>query len=1079
MLNKIFRKTIGLLLFCLALGTGTQLMAQVISGKVTDKSGDTLPGANVVVKGTTNGTVTDFDGNYRLEVKTSDAVLVISFLGYQTLEIPTQGRLVIDVVLESDVASLDEVVVIGYGTQRRRDLTGSVSSVSAEQLSDVPVSSVAQVLTGRLAGVQITTAEGSPDAEVRIRVRGGGSITQDNSPLYIVDGFPADNINSIAPTDIQSIDVLKDASSTAIYGARGANGVVIITTKSGKAGKTQVSYNFYYGQKYLAKKLDVMSPYEYSLYQYERSRINFMERKSFSERMGEWDQLADLYGDAEATDWQQEVFGQQAPSVYHNISLSGGSEQTTYNLSVTRQSDTGIMINSGFERTNLGFRFDTKATDKLTINFDVKYADTKTLGSGTSDSGTETTNRLRHAVIYRPVNGLSDLLNDPTLGFTDEENWSLSRLIDPVTLINDEYSMKHRTQANFNAALNYKIVEALTWRTDLGYENRVERRDRFYGVSTPLARDYGELPVVRLDNSSQERLRMVNTLTYNYKDIDGVHNLTLLAGHEMIQTNRKNYSQEVRHFPEDVLAKIAIGSMSLGETPLTPSTSEITDRLMSVFGRVNYAYRDNYLASFTLRTDGSSKFGQENRWGVFPSASVAWRISGEDFMLGLSHVVSNMKLRLSYGQAGNDRIPDYLYANLYKVSSSKGYYLNENRTSYFYPSSLANPFLKWETMVTRNAGIDFGLFNDRINGNIDLYQNSTKDLLIEQRIDVTTGYTTQIQNIGQTTNSGVELAFNAYIIDRKDFKFSTNFNISFNRNRVDNLGGMDYFLASSGWSNDVGSDYIVKVGEPVGLMYGFMNDGFYTVDDFDYDQTTGEYVLRPGIANNSQVTTFGFGPGSVKFIDQANPTDIDGNNIDDGNAITFEDDRVVIGNSNPKHIGGMNLMMNYKNIDFSVFLNWVYGNNIYNANKVEFTSGYRTYTNLLNIVNSENRWMTIDGEGNPVTDPVALAELNKDATIWKPTEGRNLFHSWAVEDGSFLRINNVTLGYTLPKNLSETFFISNLRVYATVNNLFVFTNYSGYDPEVDTRRSTPLTPGVDYSAYPRSRMYLFGANITF
>ncbi|MBN2262807.1 MAG: SusC/RagA family TonB-linked outer membrane protein, partial [Prolixibacteraceae bacterium] len=393
MLNNIFKKTIGVLLFCLALGAGTQLMAQVISGKVTDKSGDTLPGANVVVKGTTNGTVTDFDGNYRLEVNTTDAILLVSFLGYQTLEIPTNGRSVIDVVLESDVASLDEVVVIGYGTQRRRDLTGSVSSVSAEQLSDVPVSSVAQVLTGRLAGVQITTAEGSPDAEVRIRVRGGGSITQDNSPLYIVDGFPADNINSIAPTDIQSIDVLKDASSTAIYGARGANGVVIITTKSGKAGKTQVSYNFYYGQKYLAKKLDVMSPYEYALYQYERSRINFMERKSFSERMGEWDELTDLYGDAEATDWQQEVFGQQAPSVYHNISVSGGSEQSTYNLSVTRQSDTGIMINSGFERTNLGFRFDTKATDKLTINFDVKYADTKTLGSGTSDSGTETTNR--------------------------------------------------------------------------------------------------------------------------------------------------------------------------------------------------------------------------------------------------------------------------------------------------------------------------------------------------------------------------------------------------------------------------------------------------------------------------------------------------------------------------------------------------------------------------------------------------------------------------------------------------------------------------------------------------------------
>jgi len=360
-----------------------------------------------------------------------------------------------------------------------------------------------------------------------------------------------------------------------------------------------------------------------------------------------------------------------------------------------------------------------------------------------------------------------------------------------------------------------------------------------------------------------------------------------------------------------------------------------------------------------------------------------------------------------------------------------------------------------------------------------VYQNTTRDLLIEQRIDVTTGYTTQIQNIGQTTNYGAELALNAYIIDRKDFKLTTNFNISLNRNKVDNLGGMDNFLASSGWSNDVGSDYIIQVGEPVGQMYGFVTDGFYTVDDFDYNADLGEYTLRPGIADNATITTFGFGPGSVKFMNVNSPVDSEGTVIDDGNSVTFEDDRIVIGNSNPKHIGGMNVMMSYKKWDMSVFMNWVYGNNIYNANKLEFTSGYRTYTNLLDIVNSDNRWMTVDGDGVVVTDPVALAQLNENASIWKPTEGRTLFHSWAVEDGSFLRVSNITVGYTLPKQITNKVFISNLRVYATVNNLFTFTNYSGYDPEVDTRRSTPLTPGVDYSAYPRSRMYLFGANLSF
>ena len=1080
-----FRYVLAIFLLSGSIG----LSAQTVSGTVVDDAGVPLPGVGVLVKGTTRGTITNQDGNYSIEVgNLQEDVLIFSFIGMKTTDVQINGETEIDITLSSQYEMLDEIVVVGYGTMKKRDLTGSVASVSAKQLKDVPLTSAAQAITGRLAGVQITTAEGSPDAEVKIRIRGGGSITQDNSPLYIVDGFPVDNIGSIPPSDIESIDVLKDASSTAIYGARGANGVVIITTKGGSEGRTSINYNTYYGVKQLTKKLEVLDPLDFVLFQHERNQSSFQDRRAFSEAYGTWEELDSLYFDIDGEDWQEQVFGRSAPTVYHNLSIQGGSQKSTYNLSLSNHQDMGIMIESGFTRNNLNFRFDNQASERLEISFDVKLSDTKVTGAGTSDPGTSTNNRLKNSVIYKPTAGLFDIGAIEELLIDDDEYYQLSALTDPVTLAKDEYRLRHSARYNLNGALTYKLLDNLRFRTELGYSTRQDTRNEYDGITTPNARRYGDKPIASIDDRNYSVIRMANTLNLSLDDKNNQNRFDLLLGQEMILSEYNRLYSLSRAFPVGITPELALGSMGLGEDNQKPQSFASSHKLLSWFTRANYSLMDKYLFSATLRADGSSKFGPNNRWGLFPSISAGWRISEEDFMKDVQGL-SYLKFRGSYGQAGNDRIDDQLWRTAFKVGTDKAYYLNEVPLTFFYPDpdNIPNPNLKWETMITRNIGIDMGFFRNRITANIDLYKNTGQDLLLQSSVPPETGYIYQMTNIGATTNMGMEFVIDAIIAEKNDFMFSANFNIGFNRNRVDNLGETAFFLQSSDWNNDIGADYFVEVGQPVGLMYGFETDGYYTVDDFEVDPATGElavdnfgvYILKPGMADNSGILYAGFGPGAVKFKDLGDPVDADGNPVDDGNKVTFDADRTIIGNANPKHIGGVNFSLVFKGLDASLFLNWVYGNNIYNANKIEFTSAYRKYTNMLDIMSSDKRWTNIDENGTVITDAAALAGANADAEIWSPNLGRYLFHSWAVEDGSFLRVSNVTLGYTLPSSLTRKIAIQNLRLYVTGNNLFTFTNYSGYDPEVDTRRKTPLTPGVDYSAYPRSRMYLVGLNVTF
>lgn len=1040
-----------------------------ISGRVTDDLDMPLAGATVTVKGAKTATQTDKDGNFSLSVTSSGTIiLTISFTGHTPSSISTDGKSPVTVRLDKVATSLDDVVVVGYSTVRRKDLTGSVSSVSSKQLKDIPLSSAAEALQGKLAGVQTIVSEGAPGADIIIRVRGGSSITQDNNPIYIVDGVQVDKaLDVISPQDIASVDVLKDASTTAIYGARGANGVVIITTKSGKAGKTQIAYNGSVGFRKLSRNMDVMSPYDFVRWQYERSRGSIADSSSFAQTYGTtWDTL-NVYKSMPAINWQDEVFGRTAKYQNHNVSVNGGSQITSFNLSLTANREEGIQLESGFDRYLANFKLDHKVSDKLKIGFIARYQNQTIKGIGTTNSGTRATNRMRHAINYRPFE-----LPRPGFGIDDfDEAYYLasSGATNPVLLTQAEYRRQYTRATYLTGYVNYNILKNLVFRSTIGYDNRDVQTNLFYSKITSTARNFASLPVASISTQNGYQITNSNTLQYSLNNYKDKHDISVLVGEETIDSRSRLNTVETRFFPADISPEKALGNMGLGSAPtgsaqpLPVSFTNPPYRLFSLFSRVSYSYDDRFLANFNIRSDRSSKFSGENGTLVFPSGSVAWRFSKEKFMDKVKWV-NDAKLRFGYGAVGNDRISDLLYLQLYGVSGL--YALNHSVLPAFAPSALSNPGLRWEKNITRNLGLDLSLLKNRLQFTVDVYKNSARDLLLSVNIPPTTGYTTQIQNVGAIQNRGVEFQISGTPVQKKNFSWNSNFNISFNRNKVEGLGGLQEITQTSGWQGSDGvDDYIVRVGSPVGLMYGFVTDGFYGIEDFDYNPSTQVYTLKAGIASNGVYGTPQ--PGMLKW------KDLNGDGV-----ITADKDRQVIGNANPDFTGGWTNQFTYKNFDLSVFVNFVVGNDIYNANKLEWTDG--AFSNLNMLETMKDRWTNINDQGQVVRDPSELAKLNANAKIWSPVRVQRWWlHSWAVEDGSYLRINNVTLGYTLPKEITSKVKISSLRLYATVNNLATFTNYSGYDPDVTARRSNPLTPGVDFAAYPRARVWVFGANVNF
>lgn len=1067
-------KTIRIcLLFFAAFSPFSQLMAQgkVITGTVTSSDNkQTVAGVTVTVKGSKTSTSTDGQGNYRITTDSKATTLVFSGASFISYEAAINGRSVIDVELTQQVVALDDVVVVGYSSIKRKDLTGSVSSVNSKQLKDFPLSSAAEALQGKLAGVQLTSSEGSPGADIIVRVRGGGSITQDNAPLYIVDGVQVENALSVlSPQDIASVDVLKDASTTAIYGARGANGVVIITTKSGKNGKTEVSYNGSFGHRQLAQFQDVMQPYNFVLWQYERSRGNATDSASFAQTYGTtWDTL-NVYRNFPAINWQKEVFGRKAKFSQHNVSVNGGNQNTTFNLSLTANMEDGIQIESGFDRKLVNFKIDHRASDKLRVGFSARYLDQEIQGIGTTNSGTRATNRLRHTINYRPFE-----LPRPGFGIDDfDEAYYLasSGATNPVILTEAEYRRQNTQALYLTGYASYNIFKNVTLRSTFGFDNAAVRTDLFYSKITATARNFASLPVASIGNQKNHTLSNSNTIQWAVNNFKKHHDISVLLGQEIVDVSSKQSTLETRYFPADITPEKALANMQLGSAPtgttnppsVVTSFQEPPARIASFFGRTSYAYDDKYLFNFNLRADRSSKFSSDNGTLVFPSGSVAWRFSREKFFEKATWL-NDGKIRFGYGSVGNNRIGNLLYEQLYGVTGQ--YAFNHSVVPGFAPSALANPDLRWERNITRNVGIDLGMFKNKVQLTLDFYKNTANDLLLAVAIPPTTGYTSQLQNIGATSNRGIEIQLGATPVSKKNFNWSTNFNISFNKNRVESLGGIQSQTRNSGWQGSDGvDDYLVEVGRPVGLMYGFVTDGFYKIDEFNYNASTGVYTIKPGIAFNGVYGTPQ--PGMLKWKD-----------LNGDGTITPDGDRTVIGDANPDFIGGWTNQFSYKNFDLSVFVNFVVGNDIYNANKIEWTDGAFPNLNMLETMNQ--RFTYINAAGQRVTDPTELAKLNAGANIWTPVRVQRWWlHSWAIEDGSYLRFNNITLGYTLPKKALDKIKIKNFRVYGTVNNLATITNYSGYDPDVTARRGDPLTPGVDFAAYPRARTWLVGVNVTF
>lgn len=1096
------------LLWC-SMGLAVAQSRQV-TGVVKSAEGETLPGVTVLVKGTTNGATTGMNGDFSLTLPEGGSpTLVFSYIGFTSKEVAVGSQSTINVTLATDSKQLDDVVVIGFQEVQRRDVTGSVSSVSAQQIKDVPVNSAAEALAGRLAGVQVTASEGQPGADVRIRVRGGGSITQDNSPLYVVDGVQVENaLSVISPQDIASVDVLKDASATAIYGSRGANGVILITTKGGREGKTTVSYNGFAGVRRIANKLDLLKPADYVDYAYERSALGgaaalipfrnrfgtrtFRDNTDYNGTAG-YDTLGRARN-AEFIDWQDKVFGRDAFQQTHNVAVSGGGKGTTYSLSLTRNTEDGIQIESGFTRNLVSFRFDHKASDRFRFGFNTRFNDQNIVGAGTSNqgSGSTTNSRLRNTLAYFPLNLNPNATVGPDENPDDDFFTNSGSLSNPVLTIKNEFRQEKRRLFNVSGSATFNIVKNLSIRSTVGFDNTNQRLETFNGQFSPTIRgaNFSGLPFATIGTGNLVTLNNSNVLSYTLKN-KGLHSFDAVLGHEIYE--QRNVTQNVQSYympllitAERALANINQRDPSAPTTPQpAPTTAIPTDsRLLSGFSRLNYSFADRYLFTATVRADASSKFARGNRLGIFPGASFAWRASSEKFLLPYAQTISDLKLRLSYGAAGNNRIADFLPYPLFTTGGNIQYALNETLAVGSAAVTLANPNLTWETTLSRNVGVDLGLFNNRVQFTADAYYNTTKDLLLNLAIPSTSGFGSQLTNIGATSNRGIELQLSGTVVQTPDFTWTASTNFSLNRGRVESLGPLNELpLQYSGWaSTEITADYAVRVGQPVGLMYGYVTDfdngrkGFYTADDFEgYNPTTNAWILKPGISTNRGVVGFAGAnqqvtPGTIKLKDISGP-----NGVPDG--IVNELDRTVIGNANPDFTGGFNQQFSYKGFDASLFLNFVVGNDVYNANKIDLTS-YRVGSQLSNGLEIMNgRYRQIDENGALIRDLETSRRLNPNPAIWTPT--RTVFpHSWAIEDGSFLRVNNLTLGYTLPKNLARIGHLQTARVYVTGNNLYTLTRYSGYDPEVNARRGNPLTPGVDYAAYPRSKVYLVGLTLT-
>lgn len=1054
----------------------------ILKGKVTDESGEALIGVSIKVKGSSLGTVTDIDGNYSLSDVPSDAVLQFSFVGMTMQEIAVNSRTVINIVLKSDAIGLEEVVAIGYGTVKKRDLTGSVASVTGEKLASNPVSNVVQAMQGRLAGVNVISQDGRPGASMSVRVRGGGSVTQSNEPLYVVDGVQVGGISDIPADNIESVDVLKDAASTAIYGARGANGVILITTKGAKEGRTTVKYNVYTQIKENPATLDVLDAYDYVLWNWSYATAY---GASYGDGVAKYFGLGSAYGNhldeyknVTAHNYINDVM-RTAYTWNHDLSVTGGTEETKIYAALNYMDDQGIRINSGYSRWNANVKLDQKISKNLTYSADLRYNESEIQGTN-FDKATS-------AYQYRPID---NPLGDPTFttGLGQGES-SVEEVYNVVNVINNYENINNSNSVSARNSLTWTIMKGLSAKAELNLgRSNSENQSWDGGLETGYS-------IAKLTKKNGYNLRSSNTLNYEVQGLSDEHSLSALVGYEYLESNSNTTFIQGAAYPVAFDMTSAFANINL--TNVTnevgidqfSNTIGVAQKTSSTFGRVNYSYLKRYLFSATFRADGSSNFAPNNRFAYFPAASAAWRISDETFMAPTRDVLDNLKLRLSYGASGADNIGPN---NWKETWTTKQITVDGNPVTIYVPGAmLSNENLKWETTISRNGGLDFGLFNNRINGTIDLYWNTTKDILMKVPVDPSAGYVYQFQNVGQTSNKGVEMALNFDVVRTKDFNFNISATYNYNHNNIDELSDNALADTHTGWGSSMRLpyyDYIIREGQPVGLIQGFVADGFYAVDDFNYDSSTKIYTLKDGVADIKNIVNYPAGtkgfalaanqtafPGAVKFKDTNEDGEVNG------------DDATIIGKTMPQHTGGFTLNGSYKQFDFSTGFVYQLGGNIYNANAMYSMMGNKDNSlgqNRLNFVKDTYRIYDMDANGDImlVTDPAALNELNANAKYALNYSEYGLVSSEFIEDASYLRLQNLTLGYTLPKNLAKNLGIQNLRLYFTGTNLFCLSAYSGLDPDVNTDTDGVdgfPTPNYDYNAYPKAKTYTFGLNLTF
>jgi TonB-linked SusC/RagA family outer membrane protein len=1103
MKSKIF--SLLFLMFSVAVARSQNKM---VTGKVTSDAGEMLSGVTVSLKGTQKATATNSSGEYSISVpSTGKEVLIFSFVGKDSKEITVGDRTTINVSLTNSTSTLNDVVVIGYGTVKRKDLTGAVASVSGKEIATAPVANVAQAMQGKLPGVSIVSQDGRPGADVAIRVRGGGSISQSNQPLILIDGVPG-TLSDIPADQVQSIDVLKDASSTAIYGSRGANGVVLVTTKGAKAGKTTVSLNSYVKFNTPTKYMKALDPYDYLKYVWANAAANgsafqtpFEQLYGLGANTGNNAGGIDSYKNLGSDDIQKQVYN-NSTSWNHGLTLTGGTDKTKMLFSANYIDDEGMKINSYFKRANVAFKVAQKIFDNVTFSLDTRYTNTQNMDDEGTTNGYGSL--LSSAYTFRPI-ATSHILGDlNALTQGNIEQYGKNVMWDnynPAARIGDYFPLSLGQNFQGIASLDWKVIKGLTYHTDFSLNTTWGQQKYWSGAiynnyiddATGEQLYAGDATYGKSDSWG---LRWSNTLNYDFS-INNSNQLNILAGQEVYNSGGTGISIQANHFPanfdkQTAFAQINQYNQTVGSSSFSSSVST-PNRINSYFGRVNYSLLDKYLFTVTFRADGSSKFAPTNRWGYFPAGAFAWKLSDEPFMKSVRWL-DNLKLRASYGEVGNNGINSNLWSQSWgSVTDQRYQYAIDRARQSAYDlasSTLANPNLKWETTITRDIGTDFNLFKSRLSGTVDVYWNTTKDLLMLTTIPGITGFTSTYANIGQTSNKGVEVSLSGTIYESKNWRVTAGGNINFNKGNVDKLAPNVTGLYGTVWGGTAATypvnDYILLQGHPVGLVRGLTYDGFYTPADFDYNN--GTYTLKKGIPDIGSWITVIHGltandrpsgqnayPGLPKYKDL------------NGDGIIDDKDLSVIGNMNPIHTGGFNLSATYKSIDFGAYFNWSYGNQIYNANKLATLYGPKeagVYQNKLDIMKNAYKIYDVqNGQLVRLTTPDQLNAANANASLPLAYNEVIGVSTLGIEDGSYLRLNTLVLGYTLPKSITSKAKINNLRIYGSIYNLLTITGYSGLDPEVnvDPSHNSAVYPttGLDFGTYPRARSFVVGVNLSF